>query len=55
MSLRKITFREAIREALEEELEKDKKVFLIGEDIGFFGGTNKVTEGLFKKYKKLQR
>ena len=50
MSLKKISFREAIREALDEELRRDSSVFLIGEDIGFYGGTNKVTEGLYKKY-----
>ncbi|MCL5069994.1 MAG: alpha-ketoacid dehydrogenase subunit beta [Actinobacteria bacterium] len=51
MSLKKRTFREAIREALDEEMKRDPGVFLIGEDIGFYGGTNKVTEGLFDKYK----
>lgn len=51
MSLKKITFREAVREALDEEMKRDPNVFLIGEDIGFYGGTNKVTEGLFNKYK----
>ncbi|MCL4416306.1 MAG: alpha-ketoacid dehydrogenase subunit beta [Actinobacteria bacterium] len=50
MSLKKISFKEAIREALDEELQRGIDVFLIGEDIGFYGGTNKVTEGLFKKY-----
>ncbi|MCL4416301.1 MAG: alpha-ketoacid dehydrogenase subunit beta [Actinobacteria bacterium] len=51
MSLKKITFREAVREALDEEMKRDPGVFLIGEDIGFYGGTNKVTEGLFNRYK----
>ena len=51
MSLKKITFREAVREALGEEMQRDPRVFLIGEDIGFYGGTNKVTEGLFGKYR----
>ena len=50
MSLKKISFREAIKEALDEELKRDSSIFLIGEDIGFYGGTNKVTEGLYKKY-----
>lgn len=51
MSLRKKSFREAIREALDEELKRDKNIFLIGEDIGHYGGTNKVTDGLYEKYK----
>ena len=45
-----ITYLEAIREALFEEMERDKNVFMIGEDIGAFGGAFKVTEGLMKKY-----
>jgi pyruvate/2-oxoglutarate/acetoin dehydrogenase E1 component len=45
-----ITFLEAIREALFEEMERDENVFMIGEDIGAFGGAFKVTEGLLRKY-----
>ena len=45
-----ITYLEAIREALFEELERDENVFMIGEDIGAFGGAFKVTEGLLKKF-----
>lgn len=45
-----ITYLEAIREALDEEMARDKNVFLMGEDIGAFGGAFKVTEGLMKKY-----
>jgi 2-oxoisovalerate dehydrogenase E1 component beta subunit len=40
-----ITYLEAIREALWEEMERDANVFLLGEDIGQFGGAFKVTEG----------
>ncbi|HUF50324.1 MAG TPA: pyruvate dehydrogenase complex E1 component subunit beta [Longimicrobiales bacterium] len=40
-----VTMLEAIREALWEELERDPAVFLIGEDIGAYGGAFKVTEG----------
>jgi len=42
---RPVTFLEAIREALWEELERDPAVFLLGEDIGAYGGAFKVTEG----------
>ena len=37
-------FRAALREALLEEMERDEKIFLIGEDIGVFGGAYRVTE-----------
>ena len=35
----KKTMRDAIREAMAEELRRDPNVFLIGEDIGIYGGT----------------
>jgi pyruvate/2-oxoglutarate/acetoin dehydrogenase E1 component len=40
-----VTMLEAIREALWEEMERDPNVFIIGEDIGSYGGAFKVTEG----------
>jgi pyruvate dehydrogenase E1 component subunit beta len=43
-------FRAALREALDEEMTRDDKVYLIGEDIGLFGGAYRVTEGLQQKY-----
>lgn len=45
-----MTFREAIRKALDDEMSKDKNVVLIGEDIGVYGGCFKVTEGLYAKH-----
>lgn len=42
---RPVTMLEAIREALWEEMERDATVFLLGEDIGAYGGAFKVTEG----------
>lgn len=45
-----ITYLEAIREALDEEMARDQNVFLLGEDIGAYGGAFKVTDGLLKKY-----
>jgi pyruvate/2-oxoglutarate/acetoin dehydrogenase E1 component len=42
---RPVTLLEAIREALWEEMERDPAVFLIGEDIGVYGGAFKVTDG----------
>ena len=45
-----ITYLEAIREALFEEMERDGNVFCMGEDIGAYGGAFKVTDGLLAKY-----
>jgi pyruvate/2-oxoglutarate/acetoin dehydrogenase E1 component len=45
-----ITYLEAIREALFEEMERDQNVFCLGEDIGAYGGAFKVTEGLQRKF-----
>jgi pyruvate dehydrogenase E1 component beta subunit len=43
-------FRVALREALDEELGNDDRVYLMGEEIGTFGGSYRVTEGLLDKY-----
>jgi pyruvate dehydrogenase E1 component beta subunit len=45
-----VTYREALRRALDEELERDRDVFLMGEEIGRFEGSYKVTAGLWEKY-----
>ncbi|HRI82566.1 MAG TPA: alpha-ketoacid dehydrogenase subunit beta [Opitutaceae bacterium] len=45
-----ITYREAIRHALAEELERDKNVVILGEEVGQFNGSYKVTEGLLAKF-----
>ncbi len=45
-----ITYREAIRHALAEELARDKKVVVLGEEVGQFNGSYKVTEGLLEKF-----
>lgn len=45
-----ITYREALRQAMIHALDRDERVFLIGEDIGRYQGTFRVTEGLFEKY-----
>jgi pyruvate dehydrogenase E1 component beta subunit len=47
-------FRVALREALREEMERDERVFLIGEDIGVFGGSYRVTEGLLEQFGPLR-
>jgi pyruvate/2-oxoglutarate/acetoin dehydrogenase E1 component len=47
---KEITFQEAIREALREEMLRDQRVFLIGEDIGKHGGAFGVTRTLFDQF-----
>ncbi len=50
--MKEIYYIEAIREALIEEMERDEKVFLMGEDIGVYGGAFGVTKGLLKRFGK---
>ena len=50
MTTREISYRDAIREALFEEMRRDPDVFMIGEDIARFGGAMKVTEGLLAEF-----
>ncbi|MFH0795921.1 MAG: alpha-ketoacid dehydrogenase subunit beta [Candidatus Omnitrophota bacterium] len=45
-----MTYREAITLALEEEMALDRRVFIIGEDVGAFGGAMAVTKGLYEKF-----
>ncbi|HKN66610.1 MAG TPA: alpha-ketoacid dehydrogenase subunit beta [Gemmatimonadaceae bacterium] len=45
-----VTYLEAIREALMEEMERDQNVFCLGEDIGAYGGAFKATEGLIDRF-----
>jgi pyruvate dehydrogenase E1 component beta subunit len=47
---REITYREALREALNEEMERDPNVFLMGEDIGAYGGSYVVTRGFQEQW-----
>jgi 2-oxoisovalerate dehydrogenase E1 component beta subunit len=44
------TFVEAIRQGIWEEMERDASVFVIGEDVGVYGGAFKVTEGLIDEF-----
>jgi pyruvate/2-oxoglutarate/acetoin dehydrogenase E1 component len=48
--MRELTYREAIREALRQELQRDPNVFLMGEDIGLMGGAFAVTKGLIEEF-----
>lgn len=47
---REITYRVALREAIAEEMERDERVFIMGEEVGRYQGAYKVTEGLFDRF-----
>ncbi len=48
--MRELTYAEALREALRQKMVADERIFLIGEDIGVYGGAFAVTAGLFKEF-----
>ena len=45
-----ITYREALKVAMADEMERDESVVLLGEDIGVYGGTHVVTDGLLERF-----
>eukprot|EP00331_Platyophrya_macrostoma_P016874 CAMPEP_0176466430 /NCGR_PEP_ID=MMETSP0127-20121128/37887_1 /TAXON_ID=938130 /ORGANISM="Platyophrya macrostoma, Strain WH" /LENGTH=328 /DNA_ID=CAMNT_0017859595 /DNA_START=94 /DNA_END=1080 /DNA_ORIENTATION=+ len=45
-----MTIRDALNKALDEELERDSKVFILGEEVGNYNGAYKVTKDLYAKY-----
>ncbi len=47
---REITYLEAVREALWQEMERDPRVFIIGEDVGVYGGAFGVTRGMIERF-----
>lgn len=52
MAAETMTYRDALRRSMVEEIERDENVFLIGEDIGRYQGTFRVTQGLFEQFKE---
>ncbi len=50
MSVEQTTYREAVRAAMDEAMERDERVFLMGEDVGHYGGCFAVSKGLLEKY-----
>jgi len=52
--MKKTLMFDALREATDEEMEKDNRVLVIGEDVGHYGGSYKVTKGLHAKYGDLR-
>jgi pyruvate/2-oxoglutarate/acetoin dehydrogenase E1 component len=47
---REITYLEAVREALQQEMRRDERVFLLGEDLGIYGGAFGVTMGMLEEF-----
>ena len=45
-----VTYREALNQALVEEMRRDESVIVFGEDVAFYGGTFKVTKGLLEEF-----
>jgi len=45
-----ITYREALNQALREEMQRDERVFVVGEEVGLYEGAYKVTQGLLKEF-----
>ena len=45
-----MTYREALNLALREEMARDPRVFVIGEEVGLYDGAYKVTQGLLKEF-----
>ena len=52
--MREILYRDAVCEALDEEMERDDRVLLLGEDVAFIGGNFKTSVGLYEKYGDLR-
>ncbi|HKN47636.1 MAG TPA: alpha-ketoacid dehydrogenase subunit beta, partial [Candidatus Polarisedimenticolia bacterium] len=48
------TYVEAIRQGIWEEMEADPRVFILGEDVGIYGGAFKVTEGMLEKFGEMR-
>merc|ERR1711953_397308 len=50
LKVKQLTVRDALNQALDEEIEKDERVFVMGEEVAQYDGAYKVTRGLWKKY-----
>src|SRR6202163_3958529 len=51
---KELTYLEAIREGLAEEMRRDPKVFILGEDVGAYGGAFGVTQGLYEEFGEMR-
>ena len=45
-----ISYREALNQAMREEMERDASVFIMGEEVGHYNGAYKVTQGLLQRF-----
>lgn len=54
MAMRVVTFIESITEALAEEMRRDERVFVLGEDVALYGGVFKATKGLLDEFGPLR-
>uniref|UniRef100_UPI00358DF79D pyruvate dehydrogenase E1 component subunit beta, mitochondrial-like n=2 Tax=Myxine glutinosa TaxID=7769 RepID=UPI00358DF79D len=45
-----VTVRDALNQAMDEEMERDERTFIVGEEVGQYDGAYKITKGLLKKY-----
>merc|ERR1712241_518323 len=50
LKVKQLTVRDALNQALDEEIERDERVFVMGEEVAQYDGAYKVTRGLWKKY-----
>jgi pyruvate dehydrogenase E1 component beta subunit len=50
MTMRKIAFRQALREAMQEEMRRDSSVFLMGEEVAEYNGAYKVSQGMLDEF-----
>jgi len=50
MEVRKIPFRQALREAMVEEMRRDESVFLMGEEVAEYNGAYKVSQGMLEEF-----
>lgn len=48
--MRELRYREALREGIADEMERDPRVFIVGEEVGYYQGAYKVTEGLLERF-----
>jgi pyruvate dehydrogenase E1 component beta subunit len=48
--MREIAFRQALREAMQEEMRADEKVFLMGEEVAEYNGAYKVSQGMLEEF-----
>src|SRR5258707_10489491 len=51
---KELAYLEAIREGLQEEMRRDPKVFVLGEDVGAYGGAFGVTQGLYEEFGEMR-